>query len=91
MPTTTLNQAMLRVQAMSAVKQQEVFDFIDFLSVRNVSCQNNLHLNRENLQKKFIAWREKHEQALQSLDETWDDDWANVRDNNEFGREFSWE
>lgn len=94
MPTisTALNQAILQVQAMPAEKQQEIFDFIDFIALRDIINQPPTQKSsKTDLQKQFIVWRKKHEQALQSLDETWDDDWADVRDRNEFGREFSWE
>lgn len=48
-------------------------------------------IDMQNRQAQFLAWRAQYEQDLQSLDEQWDDDWANVRDKNDFGREFSWE
>lgn len=86
-PTRTPNQAMLKIQELSAQKQQEIFDFIDFITVRSDYKQSF----KGDLQTQFINWRAKHESALQSLDEEWDDSWIDIRDKRDTGREFSWD
>lgn len=46
--TQTLAQAMLAIEQMSAVRQREVFDFIDFMRFRNDISLAELDKNKEN-------------------------------------------
>lgn len=95
--TQTINQAVLNIQKMSKDRQREVFDMIDLICLRDGLYDkvqpktDNADENApiENLESGFMSyltdWRTKNANLLDD-----DDPWGNVREKQDFGREFSW-
>lgn len=86
METQTINQAVSRLEAMPKARQQEIFDFIDFIYSRREVLEAKTDSNHKQDFIKFLAdWRERNKDILDD-----EDPWANVRDKQDTGRDFSW-
>ena len=85
--TYTLEQAISRLQSLHPDVQQQIFRYIDFMQQDTQLISKQTSLSKR--QQDFLAWREHYAQSFDD-DELWQD-WANVRDKSETGREFSWD